>query len=139
MKDYVREFGDFARDYVAAGMPKKLIQAATFCCFQHDFDAGIPDYVQEYKDYLRTFSYHRYPTSHCDDKTVTAADLLAPHAVGDQLTELTPMIQAARSVDIPFWIGEGNSASCGGMPNVSDSFTGLPWRRGVESGRFWSN
>lgn len=55
------------------------------------------------------------------------ADLLSTNSAQGQAEELEPIIADAAEGPIPFWIGEGNSCSCGGMPNVSDTFGAALW------------
>ena len=52
---------------------------------------------------------------------------MADASVGGQLEKLAPFIEATTKRSIEFWIGEGNSASCGGMPGVSDTFAAPLW------------
>ena len=76
---------------------------------------------------MKSFSYHRYPVSHCGGENTTIGALLADASVGGQLEKLAPFIEATTKRSIEFWIGEGNSASCGGMPGVSDTFAAPLW------------
>ena len=76
---------------------------------------------------MKSFSYHRYPVSHCGGENTTIGALLADASIGGQLEKLAPFIEATTKRSIEFWIGEGNSASCGGMPGVSDTFAAPLW------------
>ena len=66
-------------------MPSKMVQGATYCALsatnRGGFDGNISRYVDVARDELKTFSYHRYPVSHCGGKTTTLAALLSDHSV----------------------------------------------------------
>lgn len=118
--DYAREARGVMANLMGPGgnVPNKLFQGATFCC--HKFDAAIPAYLDDNKDALATLSYHEYPLSVCEKQTNTLPQLLAATAITKPIEGLTPIIAEAKQRGIPFYIGEGNSVSCGGQVNVSD-------------------
>jgi hypothetical protein len=158
---YEPEFANFLSVYKAeAGMPTKMVQGGTFCSLsqKHSWASNVSRYIGKFAPELKTFSYHRYPISHCNGDNVTQADLLADKSVGGQVDALSPFIEAAKAnrvsggrgsardggtvgdgglldlagpppplPQVPFWIGEGNSVSCGGMPGVSNTFTTALW------------
>ena len=129
---YEPEFGEYIKAYRAAGMPPRMVQGATYCSLsptdRGGFDSNISRYLSVAREELRSFSYHRYPTSHCSGHNTSIAALLSDHSTYGQLLRLGPIIdQVTIGAGIEFWIGEGNSASCGGMPNVSDTFASALW------------
>lgn len=105
------------------------LQAGTFCCHNSHFDPNIPAYIQKYKNagVANSFSYHEYPLSHCNDKNNSLYWLLEDKAASGNLAALQPMIAAAQQVGLPFYIGEGNSISCGGEYGISDTFAATLW------------
>lgn len=125
--DYEAEFDDFSAAYAAqGGMPPGRIQGATYCCFLHpEFVEGVAAYVERFRSRLHSFSFHRYPLTRCLGLSATTAELLSSYAVQEQAVVFSPIVDqvthaaaASNGSHIPFWIGEGNSVSCGGMPNV---------------------
>jgi len=40
---------------------------------------------------------------------------------------VAPFAKESAAQGLSFWIGEGNSVACGGMPNVSDVFGSALW------------
>jgi hypothetical protein len=137
---YEPEFASYLAAYRQPenGMPPKIVQGATYCSFSNNpngraysFKSNVSRYLDRFgpkgAQELKTFSYHRYPISHCGGSNVTQADLLADRSVVSQVAGLAPIIAACEDRGVPFWIGEGNSCSCGGMPGVSDTFTAALW------------
>ena len=131
MNNYITDFDMYQKAIqFSTTIPYPKIQGATFCCRQTTFDAGLPAYIQQYSQskVLNTISYHEYPLGNCNKKNeLTIYDLLANTAVDRNIPHLTPFIQAAQAAGIPFYIGEGNSISCGGMLNVSNVFASALW------------
>jgi hypothetical protein len=127
---YEREFGEYVRALRSAGMPPKRVQGGTYCSIGGDrggFNGNVSRYLRTYAGELGSFSYHRYPTSHCSGSNATIGGLLAYKSSREQRKELEPYVAAARELAVPLLIGEGNSASCGGQRNVSDAFASALW------------
>ena len=127
--DYEPEFLAYVRAFRNAGMPHGRVQGGTYCALSNrgGFDANISRYVNLERAELRSFSYHRYPTSHCGTRNTSLAALLSDLSIRGQMLRLSPYVLEITSRGIEFWIGEGNSASCGGMPGVSDTFGAALW------------
>ena len=123
--DYSREASSVMAQLVRAGVPPQRFQGLTFCC--HRFDSAIGAYVAANKDLLHSLSYHEYALSVCEGQTNTIFQLLSNAVVDDATARLQPTIAAARSIGRPFFLGEGNSVSCGGEKNVSDVFASALW------------
>lgn len=103
------------------------IQGGTFCC--GPFDSDAESYLKQYGSLLKSFSYHHYPLSVCSGSNVTIDDLLSPASSSLNQTNKHFLTWAnyARSLGIPFYIGEGNSVSCHGQEGVSDAFASTLW------------
>lgn len=54
---------------------------------------------------------------------------LLQSSANHESTRLAPYVQTALATGIPFYIGEGNSVSCGGQYNISDVFGATLWVR----------
>jgi hypothetical protein len=76
---------------------------------------------------LSLLSVHLYPASYCHG-TVEPPAALISHAV-DQKEEgiLSDFMSASATAGVPYIISESNSASCGGIPGVSNSFASALW------------
>lgn len=123
--DYESRFAAFADAYTAAGMPLKMIQGATFCCLNPAYLLGLRSYAEHFAPLLKTVSYHRYAASHCASPNLTAGALLERSASADQAAIMGGIVKEI--APIPLWGGEVNSCSCGGCPNVSDTFASTLW------------
>ncbi|HEY3560291.1 MAG TPA: glycosyl hydrolase family 79 C-terminal domain-containing protein [Kribbella sp.] len=78
---------------------------------------------------LEEISSHLYPGSHCGSSTTTIKDLLGTakyQQVQGKLDGITQLGSQLRP-RIPMTINESNSASCSGMPGVSDSYAMSLW------------
>ena len=91
------------------------------------FLGNLSRYLDRFGSDLATFSFHVYPTSHCAGRNSSVEALLSDASVAGIMDNLRPLINATAAHSIPFWIGEGNSVSCGGMPGVSDTFAAALW------------
>ena len=67
------------------------------------------------------------PTSTCNGKSVSLADLLAETSSSGQAALVRAYAAHAVSEGVPFVLGESNSASCGGQENVSDTLSAALW------------
>ena len=70
---------------------------------------------------------HAYPTSACGAPLTTAARLLAEHASVGLVEKYDWMLNLAHSLRRPAIVSEGNSASCGGKPGVSNTPVAGVW------------
>ena len=64
---------------------------------------------------LGSISIHEYPTTNCDGRTSSIPALLADAAAEGVAAVMAPFVGLCEHAGIPFRIGEGNSASCGGV------------------------
>jgi hypothetical protein len=76
---------------------------------------------------LALLTVHRYPLSHCDGKTAPPAALLAHPLEEQEISVLVRFMSASATAKVPYVISESNSASCGGLPGVSDTFASALW------------
>eukprot|EP00043_Microstomoeca_roanoka_P011423 m.107524 g.107524 ORF g.107524 m.107524 type:complete len:356 (-) comp15191_c0_seq2:41-1108(-) len=124
--EYAQEFGQYAHDLTSmAGLPQRKIQGGTFCC--HTFDSDISSYIKKYGSYMTTFSYHRYPTSACNGGVPKLSDLMSDESTKGQADMVQPWVQDANAQGITFVLGEGNSCSCGGYNNISNTMASALW------------
>eukprot|EP00041_Stephanoeca_diplocostata_P032809 m.1062510 g.1062510 ORF g.1062510 m.1062510 type:complete len:503 (-) comp24215_c0_seq18:1654-3162(-) len=122
--DYFVEYAPFVRQYRDAGMPGRRLQGGTFA--GSSWNKYIPDLILAYGAEMATYSMHKYARTTCNDRTVTQVCLLAYAAAGGQMGPVAEVINNNSGFK-EFYIGEGNSASCGGQEGVSDTFTATLW------------
>ena len=130
---YEREFGRYSDAYRRAGMPAGALQGAVFATlFRPDYMLGLPGYLDKFKADLRSVSIHDYPTTNCHIKfnpqpQSTIPRLSSRLSSWAQAAAYKPFVREAAKRGLPFRIGEGNSASCGGKGNVSDALVAGLW------------
>jgi hypothetical protein len=102
------------------------VQGAVFCCDLYDL--WLAEYMEAYesKGFFTSISYHHYPLIACDHMVVTLSELLSPYAASS-VAYYAPFATISRRYGKPFYIGEGNSVSCGGAFNVSNTFGAALW------------
>ena len=122
--DYRQEFGVY-RTSLASVIPTPRIQGATWC--SSNFVPDWSDYVATYAPSLSSLSYHRYGVSGCGTSVPTITALLNDSSSAHIGDFLAPLAKTAAASRIPFYVGEGNSASCGGKTGVSDVFAAALW------------
>lgn len=123
--DYEARFASFVAAMRAAGMPDRMVQGATFCCLNPTFILGLKSYARKFGSDLKTVSYHRYAASACASPDLAPGKLLSRQASAGQAAIMGGV--AKEIAPVPLWGGEVNSASCGGVKNVSDTFASTLW------------
>jgi hypothetical protein len=132
-REYEVEWGEFIRAFEAptaaggGGLPQGLIQAATYASANGEWGRRLGALTQQWAPHLGSLSLHRYATSTCHGRVVTAADLLSDVATRGKVDAYRRHITASNSAGVPFVIGEGNTASCGGQQGVSDTLAAALW------------
>jgi hypothetical protein len=106
-----------------AGGPR--IQGGAWC--SPHWLASFADYADTFMGKFSSISYHTYSESVCHGDHATLGRLLANNVTEKLVTMLTPLQAATVAARTPFFIGEGNSVSCGGAAGVSDVFGAALW------------
>ncbi|MBQ0895724.1 hypothetical protein KBX37_21935 [Micromonospora sp. U56] len=112
--------------------------------------AALADGSVNPQNVLAELSSHWYPWSHCSGRTMTIQQLMSPETHLNTRTKLAGMraVSARLHDTIPSTINESNSASCSGMPGVSNSYATALWsldyllqtaRSGVDRLQFHTN
>ena len=127
--EYGVEFDAFVEAYVAAGLsPMRMIQGAGYASTSHGkWGSTFHAYVSSRAETLRSVSLHQYATSTCGGKVVTAEELLGDAQIVHHTSYISKYAGFANAAGVPFVVGEGNSASCGGQPGVSDTMASALW------------
>ena len=127
--EYDVEWTQYAKDIAAAvpRAPAKLFQGLTVA--GRGWYPNITAYSTEHQRVLATVSVHAYPTTHCNGRVVTIPQILADAASNTDATDLSAynLPSNLAALGIPLQLGEGNSASCGGYPGVSNVFASALW------------
>jgi len=126
--DQVQEFLSYARALTANRVARTypLVGPATCCGWRNaaDLDAFIAGVGAKH---LKWVTVHNYSATTCGGQTVSIARLLSPELMDGFNAEARPLAETARAHGLPIAMAETNSASCGGMPGVSNAFASALW------------
>lgn len=124
VKDFLAYFRAFAENPVGRRYP--VVGPATCCAWRNAADLGqFIDGVGPKN--LKLITVHNYSKTTCGGRTVTIAELLGPALMDRFNQQARPLVAAATSRGVPIAMAETNSASCGGMPGVSNAFASAVW------------
>ncbi|HET7015104.1 MAG TPA: hypothetical protein VFI65_14400 [Streptosporangiaceae bacterium] len=84
-------------------------------------------YARAAKGSISLLTQHYYPLTDCDNADGTAFALLSRATAAAEVRRIRLAAAAARTAGVPLRISETNSASCGGIPGVSDTFASALW------------
>lgn len=127
-EDHVKDFLGYLDAFRANPVARRyaVVGPATCCGWRNARDLGIfIDGVGA--DNLKLITVHNYSATTCGGRTVTIAQLLAPSLMDRFNEHAKRVVAAARARGLPIAMAETNSASCGGMPGVSNSFAATAW------------
>ena len=103
-----------------------LIGPATCCKWHNAQDLGaFVDGVGAAS--LKLVTVHSYLLTTCGGRSVSLEELLSPELMKRMDDESQSLVQVARQRKLPIALAETNSASCGGMPGVSNAFAAALW------------
>jgi hypothetical protein len=126
--DDARDFLAYVKAFKADAASKSYpaIGPATCCDWRNPMDLGtFIDGVGPSN--LKLVTVHDYSTTTCGNLTVTAGQLLSPQLMARFNAAAEGLIAVAHQRDLPIALAETNSASCGGMKGVSNSFAATAW------------
>ncbi|MFB7629527.1 hypothetical protein ACFC0M_01055 [Streptomyces sp. NPDC056149] len=89
--------------------------------------AWLPDYAAAERGKVGLLTRHYYPLSRCSDKNATAAELLSRGVAQKEAATIASAAQSAGKAGVSLRISETNSASCSGIPGVSNSYASALW------------
>jgi hypothetical protein len=127
-QEHVKEFLGYVRAFRANRIAHgyAFVGPATCCAWRNARDLGVFVDGVGAKN-LKLVTIHDYPTTTCGGRTVTVAQLLAPALIERFNSMAKPLVAAASTRHLPIALAETNSASCGGMPGVSNAFASTAW------------
>jgi hypothetical protein len=124
VKDFDAYAAAFRQNPLARQYP--LIGPATCCRWRNARDLDIfMDGVASPR--LKLVTVHEYPRTTCNGSKVTVEQLLSPELMSRFNDAARTWVAAARQRKLPIALAETNSASCGGMPGVSNAFASALW------------
>lgn len=123
-KNFLAYFHAFAENPVARRYP--VVGPATCCSWRNARDLGAFIDGVGAKN-LKLVTVHNYSKTTCGGRTVTIAQLLDPALMDHFNEQARALVAAAQSRGLPIAMAETNSASCGGMPGVSNAFAATVW------------
>jgi hypothetical protein len=127
-QDQVPEFLAYLRAFQAAPVARRypLVGPATCCGWRNARDLAVfLDGVG--REHLGWVTVHNYSATTCGGQTVSIARLLSRELMDGFDEEARPLVAVARERALPIAMAETNSASCGGMPGVSNAFASALW------------
>jgi hypothetical protein len=84
-------------------------------------------YASAERSAISLLTQHYYPLSDCDGPSGTAVTLLSRATADAAVHRIRVAAAAAHAEGVPLRISETNSASCGGIPGVSNTFASALW------------
>jgi hypothetical protein len=98
----------------------------TCCGWRNAHDLGV--FVDGAgRENLRWVAVHNYSATTCNGQTLSIARLLSPELMDQAAEEARALAAVAHERGLPIAMTETNSASCGGMPGVSNAFAAALW------------
>ena len=123
-KEFLAYVQAFKADPAARRYP--VVGPATCCGWRNPTDlATFVDGVGRAN--LTWITVHNYSETTCNGRQVSIARLLSPELMDQFNREARPLAALARERRLPISMAETNSASCGGMPGVSNAFASALW------------
>jgi hypothetical protein len=126
--DQAREFLAYLHAFEANAVARRyaVVGPATCCGWRTPADLALfVDSVGPRR--LKWLTVHNYSATTCGGQTVSIARLLSPELMDGFNGEAMPLAAVARERGLPIAMAETNSASCGGMPGVSNAFASALW------------
>ncbi|HKW68151.1 MAG TPA: hypothetical protein VJP04_12740 [Terriglobales bacterium] len=124
IKDFRAYSSTFQANTIARHYP--VIGPAVCCRWRNAQDLGaFLDGVGA--STLKLATVHEYARTVCDGRRVSVEELLAPDLMTRFNDAARTWVAAAQQRKLPIALAETNSASCGGMPGVSNAFASTLW------------
>jgi hypothetical protein len=127
-RDQAREFLAYLRAFQADSVARRyaIVGPATCCGWRNPDDLTLfADSVGPQR--LKWLTVHNYSATTCGGLTVSAARLLSRELMDEVMSDAAHLSGVAHERDLPIAMAETNSASCGGMPGVSNAFASALW------------
>ncbi|MBM0238005.1 hypothetical protein JNW88_14140 [Micromonospora sp. ATA32] len=91
--------------------------------------AALADTPTNPQQVMAELASHWYPWSHCGNRPVTIDQLMSPETYTSTRSKLAGIMAISSRLHdtLPVTVNESNSASCSGMPQVSNSYATSLW------------
>jgi hypothetical protein len=89
--------------------------------------AYITSFASDEASRVNMITQHLYALSNCGSTKGTATDLLSATTDTSEFNKVSARLTAAQAQHLPLRLDETNSASCGGLPDVSDGYASSLW------------
>jgi len=126
--DQVQDFLGYVRAFRADPVARRypVVGPATCCPWRNARDLAVflDGVAQEQVTWV---TVHNYSATVCGSTTVPIARLLSADLMDRAAEEARSLAAVARPRGLPIAMAETNSASCGGMPGVSNAFASALW------------
>ncbi|RUS18772.1 hypothetical protein BC937DRAFT_88360 [Endogone sp. FLAS-F59071] len=133
INDYVTEWTEWVKDFESLGiLPRPDIFSAGVFSGEWSamslLQAGLFNNTNNNSEYTRTVTVQNYPYNFCENKTTATMGSYQTHwgIVGD-LYQFIQASQVVNSEGKMLVMGETNTASCNGIPNISDTYISTLW------------
>ncbi|KDQ49544.1 glycoside hydrolase family 79 protein [Jaapia argillacea MUCL 33604] len=103
-----------------------IFQAAVYLSYPKWSTQGLIPILNTTVEYVKTFSGHSYPQSACGGATTNLPALMNHSAIVSYTSQYKPEASAAHGVGKRYFLGETNSATCGGG-GISPTFGAALW------------
>ena len=126
--DQAREFRAYLDAFQADSVARRyaVVGPATCCGWRNPGDlAPFVDSVGPRR--LRWITVHNYSATTCGGQTVSIGRLLSRALMDEVQHDAAQLASVAHEREVPIAMAETNSASCGGMPGVSNAFASALW------------
>jgi hypothetical protein len=126
--DLVKDFGAYEGAFKADPVAKRFAVVGPAVCCRWDNAGDLGAFIDGVgAANLKLVTVHKYPLTTCNGHSVTIQQLLAPEVMEHFNEASRKLVAAAQERKLPVALAETNSASCGGMPGVSNSFASALW------------
>ncbi|KAH7916149.1 glycoside hydrolase family 79 protein [Hygrophoropsis aurantiaca] len=103
-----------------------MFQAAVYLQFPTWSTEGLIPILESAVTYVKTFSGHSYPQSACGGASTNLTSLMSHSGIVSYTSQYKPEAAAAHNVSKKYFLGETNSATCGGG-GISPTFGAGLW------------
>ncbi|KLO18056.1 glycoside hydrolase family 79 protein [Schizopora paradoxa] len=130
--DYFNEFGNVTNSLVNSSfgdlLQNPLLGGPTICCSWNLIDLLNEGYDTDFGSHLKYLNLQHYPQDNCAGTHKFGLDYYVDHS---QVVELGQWqidgVNTAHADNKQILMGEFNSASCGGIEGISDTFAATMW------------
>ncbi|KAI0677049.1 glycoside hydrolase family 79 protein [Trametes maxima] len=128
--DYWTVFGNLQETPDGDILSQNKIAGPTICCFWDLAPVLQSGWLDDFASHLKYITLQHYPQNNCFGKTQFGIDYYTAHANAVGLAQWQQHgleVLASSNNHKPVLMDEFNTASCGGIPGISDTFAASLW------------